>query len=44
MNICKNRVFKLSDLEQGIHKETIQMTDEFLPFLKKVIERKGKKN
>ena len=43
MNICKLRVFKLSDLEQGIHKDAIQMTEEFLPFLKKVIERKGKK-
>ena len=44
MIIFKIRIFKLSDIDQGIYKHVIQKKYEFLACLKKVIQRKGKKS
>ena len=44
MIISKIRIFKLPDIDQGIHKHVIQKKEEFLAFLKKVMKKKEKKN
>ena len=43
MIIFKIRIFKLSDIDQGIYKHVIQKKYEFLACLKKVLQRKRKK-
>ena len=42
MIIFKIRIFKLSDIGQGIYKHVIKNKSEFLACLKKVIQRNGK--
>ena len=44
MIIFKIRIFKLPDIDQGIHKHAIEKKEKFLKIFKKNITRKAKKN